>query len=584
MTSIHELQLPRVLICDTIHDDGLALLRENVAVEINPNLSSAELIDLLPQYDGLITRGTAITPELLEHAFRLKIIGNALPYLDGIDVAAARSKGIEVVYAPDANTLAVAEHTMGLLLAMARRLPWAEAGLRKGTWQQSQLRGTGLAGKTLGIVGFGRVGRQVAIRAQAFGMKVLVNEIEFTPELALEAKVKVVELEELLALSDFVSLHVTLTPDTEHMIDSAELAQMKDSVFLINTARAGLVNEDALVEALDNEQIAGAALDVLAGEISPTHPLVLHRNVIATPRIAALTEDAAREATVAVAEQILDYFEAIVVEPILPLRIVPSDHVFPHELIDEKRVDRLAKRLSSAGFLKNPPLVMETKQGYMVLDGATRSTALRRMGLPHMLVQVFTAETEGLQLNTWHHIIRQMDKATLLQMIVDLPEVDLIATDPDSVTEEQIEYGSLCTLHFVDGEVFLIQSKPGVNRLEALNKLTASYIEAGLISRSLNQNLFQLQHEYGDMIALVVFPKYEVAQVMQLAQAGRRLPAGITRFIVPGRILRVNIDLAILQSEGSLRDKNRWLQEDLMEKQKEGRIRFYAEPVYLVDE
>lgn len=184
---------------------------------------------------------------------------------------------------------------------------------------------------------------------------------------------------------------------------------MKDSAFLINTARARLVNEDDLVAALNDGQITGAALDVLAGEISPTHPLVLHPNVIATPRIAAFTEDAAREASVAVAEQFLDFFETIIIDPILPLRIVPSERVFPHELIDEKRVDRLANRLTEAGLLKNPPLVMETKGGYMVLDGETRSTALRQMGLPHMLVQVFTAEAEGLQLNTWNHIIRQID-------------------------------------------------------------------------------------------------------------------------------------------------------------------------------
>jgi D-3-phosphoglycerate dehydrogenase len=312
---MHEKQLPRVLICDPIHDAGLAMLRDGVAYDFVPNLSRKELLILIPQYDGIIVRSTKITPELLDQALRLKIIGKALSSLDGIDVAGAKSKGIEVVYTPDANTLAVAEHTMGLLLAMARRLPWAEAGLREGTWQQSQLRGTGLAGKTLGIVGFGRIGRQVAIRAQAFGMKILVNEIEFTPELALEANVKVVELDQLLALSDFVSLHVTLTPETEHMIGQVELKQMKDAAFLINTARARLVDEDALVTALDDGHIAGAALDVLAGEISPTHPLVLHPNVIATPRIAAFTEDAAREAAVAVAEQFWIFLRLLLLSP-----------------------------------------------------------------------------------------------------------------------------------------------------------------------------------------------------------------------------------------------------------------------------
>ena len=385
-------------------------------------------------------------------------------------------------------------------------------------------------------------------------------------------------------MSDFVSLHVTLTPETEQMIDRVELAKMKATAFLINTARARLVDENDLVAALDDGQIAGAALDVLAGELSPTHPLVLHPNVIATPRIAAFTEDAAREAAITVAEQFLDFFETIIVEPLLPLRIVPSERVFPHELIDEKRVNRLAKRLTEAGLLKNPPLVMETKGGYMVLDGATRSAALRRMGLPHMLVQVFTAEAEGMQLNTWYHVIRQLDKTALIQLIQDLPEVDLIASDLDSVAEEQIELGSLCTLNFVDGEIFLVQPKPGANRIEALNKLTVAYIDAGLISRTLNQNVRQLQHEYEDMIALAVFPKYEVEQVLQLALAGRRLPAGITRFIVPGRILRVNIELSVLKSDQSLRDKNHWLQEYLIFKQKEGRIRFYTEPVYLLDE
>ena len=577
-------QLPRVLICDPIHEAGLAMLRDSVAFDIAPKLSRLELQMVLPQYDGVIVRGTRITSELLEHAFRLKIIGKALPNLKDIDVAGAKSRGIEVVYAPDANTLAVAEHTMGLLLAMARRLPWAEAELREGTWNQSQLPGTGLAGKTLGIVGFGRIGRQVAIRAQAFGMKVLVNEIVFTPELALEANVKVVDLDQLLALSDFVSLHVTLTPETEYMVGRAELSKMKNSAFLLNTARARLVDENALVDALNSEQISGAALDVLAGEISSTHPLVLHPKVIATPRIAAFTEDAAREATVAVAEQFLDFFESIVVEPILPLRIVPSDRVFPHELIDEKRVNRLAKRLSEAGVLKNPPLVMETEEGYMVLDGATRSTALRQMGLPHMLVQVFTSDTEGLQLNTWSHIIRQLEKEDLLQLLKDLPEIKLIPSDVESVTEAQFEYGSLCTLHFTDGEIFLVQARAGINRLEAQNILTTTYIDAGLIERALTQNIRQLQHEYEDMIALVVFPKYEVEQVIRLAQAGRRLPAGITRFIVPGRVLRINLKLSILKSDLSLRDKNRWLQEYLIDRQREGRIRFYAEPVYLLDE
>ena len=460
----------------------------------------------------------------------------------------------------------------------------AEAGLREGTWMETRPLGTGLLGKILGIVGFGRIGRQVALRAQAFGMKVLVNEMHPTPELALEANIKLVELDELLARSDFVTLHVNLTPDTVDLIGDDELKKMKPSAYLINTAKARLINEAALVNALDNDGIAGAAVDALAGEISPSHPLVRHPHVIATPRIAAFTEDAARGAAITVAEQFLDYFETMEVQPILPLRIVASESVFPHELIDGRRVARLAKRLSRAGTLKNPPLVMETENGYMVLDGATRSTAMRQMGLPHMLVQVFTSEAEGLQLNTWFHVIRHLAKGDLLDLIAGLPAVDLMESDPDSVTEDQIEYGSLCTLHFVDGDIFLVRAQPGVNRLEALNNLTTTYIDNSITSRTMNRDIRKLLHEFEDMTALVTFPKYEVNQVIQLAQAGRRLPAGITRFIVPGRILRVNLPLEILRADQSLRDKNRWLQEHLIEQQKEGHIRYYAEPVYLLDE
>ncbi len=582
---MNEKQLPRVLVCEPLHEAGLELLATAVDVDVQTGLTPAELSALLPRYDGLIVRReTQVTAELLEFGFRLKIIGRALPGLDNIDVAAAKARGIEVVNAPAANTLAIAEHTLGLLLAMARRLPWAETSLRLGIGRREQLTGMGLYGKTLGIVGFGPVGRQIAVRAQAFGMKILVNQPQLTPELALEANVKSVDLDDLLAQSDFVTLHVPLTLETYHLIAADELARMKPSAYLLNAAYGQLVDETALLEALDNGQIAGAALDVLAGDESPEHPLVQHPGVIVTPHIAGYTVDAAREAAITVAEQFLDFFAANEVAPVLPLRIVPADKVFPHELFDQKRVIRLADRLLASGQLKNPPLVMETEKGYMVLDGATRSTALRQLGLPHMLVQVFRADAEGLQLRTWYHVIRQMAPADLLALLRSLPDVELVTSTAVAVTEEQLAYGSLCSLHFADGTVYRVQARAGVNRLEALNQLTAAYIDASYTSRTLIQDMAQLQHEFPDMTALVVFPVYTVEQVIQLAQAGRRLPAGITRFIVPGRILRVNLDLEVLRTDQSLREKNRWLHEQLLEKQRNGRIRFYAEPVYLLDE
>ena len=584
---MHEKHSPRVLVCEPLHEDGLALLATAIDVDVRTSLRPAELSAILPSYDGLIVRReTQVTAELLEFAFRLKIIGRAMPGLENIDVAAARARDIEVVNAPASNTLANAEHVMGLLLSMARRLPWAETSLRQGRGRCEQHTGIGLYGKALGIVGFGPVGRQIALRAQAFGMKILVNQPLFTPELALEVKVKSVDLNDLLAQSDFVTLHLPPTPETVNLIGASQLARMKPTAYLINSAHSQFVDEAALLDALNEGAIAGAALDVFAGGDSPSpeHPLVKHPLVIATPRIAGYTDDAARDGAITIAEKFLDFFSVNETEPVLPLRIVPTDDVFPHELYDQKRVDSLAKRLLATGSLKNPPLVMETDEGYMVLDGATRSTAIRQLGLPHMLVQVYQPNTEGLQLETWYHVIRKMDKTELMSLIESLPDIELIPTSIQMATESQLAYGSLCTIHFVDGEVYLVHAGAGINRLDALNHLTTAYIDAAQTSRTLNKDIAQLQHEFPDMVAVVIFPVFTVDQVIQLAHAGRRLPAGITRFIVPGRILRINLDLEILRSEQSIREKNRWLHEQLLEKQKNGQIRFYAEPVYLLDE
>jgi len=181
-------------------------------------------------------------------------------------------------------------------------------------------------------------------------------------------------------------------------------------------------------------------------------------------------------------------------------------------------------------------------------------------------------------------VIRKIGKADLMRLIESLPDIELLPTPTEKATEAQIAFGSLCYIHFLEGQVYLVQARTGVDRLDALNQLTTAYIDASQTSRTLSKDIVQLQHEFPDMAAVVVFPVFSVEQVIQLANAGRRLPAGITRFIVPGRILRVNLDLEILRSEQSIREKNRWLHEQLLEKQKNGQIRFYAEPVYLLDE
>ncbi len=578
---------PRILICEKIHSQGIAMLRDYADIDLLPNLSVTELQDVIVGYDGLIVgHKVQVNADLIRHGLNLKIIGRAGPRLLNIDLDAAHQADIVVVNSPDANTLAVAEHTMALMLGLARQLPQVAAEMKTGQWDGTPTIGLGLAGKTLGIVGFGRVGRQVAIRAQAFGMKILVNQIPMTPELKMGDGVTAVDLNILLCEADFISLHVPLRVETENMIGAEQLAKMKQSAYLINTARGGVIDESALLAALQNGRIAGAALDVFAQEPTTNQALIQHPKVIATPHIAASTDDAQQAAALTIADLFSDFFQQVDVETVLPLRVVPMKRVFPHENIDLKRVNRLAKRLDEEGVLGNPPIVTEVGDGtYMVLDGATRSSAMKQLNFPHAIVQVINSE-DGLGLKTWYHVIQQIQIGVLMSMLEAIVDITLEEIDPELADKAMFEYGGLCYLQTVDDRAFLVQPVPGVNRLDALNQLTETYIEASHVDRTLNDNLISLKNEYEEMAAVVIFPEYTVQQVIQTTlESGRLFPAGITRFLIPGRILRLKADLAILRStEMTLREKNRWLHEELLQKQAKGGIRFYGESVFLLDE
>lgn len=579
-----ESRRPRVLICDSIAGIGIDMLRDYADVEIKTGLKPDELLSEIGEYEAVVTRSaTKITAEVIEHGLRLKVIGRAGAGLDNIDVVAAQNREIKVVNCPDANTLAVAEHTMALLLALARGLPRADMSLKKGQWEKSKFMGTGLSGKTLGIVGFGRIGREVAARAQAFGMKVIVNQRRPTPELNLEAGVESVDLLELLKASDFVTLHVPSRAETKNLIGAEQLALMKPDAYLINTARGSVVDETALLQALDEERIAGAALDVFVEEPAINNALAQHERVIATPHIAASTEDAQRAAAITVAEKIIELIREVRSENLLGLQIVPLDKVFPHEQVDQRRVEKLVRRLEIEGRLSNPPVVAQAGDRYVVLDGATRTAALKELGYPHVIVQVVQAKDQ-LGLHTWLHAIRQVRPVQLIKRLKDLPEIALVETSRNKVLDDMAEYGGLCYLQTADGKVFLIQRTSGVNRLDALNRLTETYIRAYRVSRTLNGDMLSLHHEIPDLAALVVFPEYTVDQVLQIAQAGRVLPAGITRFIIPGRVLRLNAQLRHLKSDQPLSEKNEWLHQLLVDKLDKNKIRYYQEPVYLLDE
>lgn len=579
-----ESRRPRVLICDSIAQVGLDMLRQHADVDVKTGLNLPELLGVIGDYEAVVTRSaTRITAEVIEHGLRLKVIGRAGAGLDNIDVVAAQNREIKVVNCPDANTIAVAEHTMALLLALARGLPRADLSLKQGQWEKSKFMGTGLSGKTLGIVGFGRIGREVAKRAQAFGMKVMINQRRPTPELNLEAGVESVDLLELLQASDFVTLHVPSKAETKNLIGAEQLAVMKPTAYLINTARGTVVDEAALLVALNEGRLAGAALDVFAEEPAINNVLAQHERVIATPHIAASTEDAQRAAAITVAEKVIELIREVRSESLLGLQFVPLDKVFPHEKVDQRRVEKLMRRFEVEGRLANPPIVAQAGDRYVVLDGATRTAALKELGYPHVIVQVAHAKEE-LELHTWIHAVRQAKPAQLIQLLRELPEISLIETSKDQVLDELAEQGGLCYLKTVEGKIFIIRRNHGINRLDALNKLTEAYINAYLVTRTLNGDVVSLHREFPDLAALVVFPEYTVDQVLQIAQAGRVLPAGITRFIIPGRVLRLNAELRHLKSDQPLSEKNEWLHQLLMDKLGKNKIRYYQEPVYLLDE
>ncbi|MEM7345707.1 MAG: NAD(P)-dependent oxidoreductase, partial [Chloroflexota bacterium] len=422
-------QRPRVLICDKIADAGIEMLGEHADVDVNIGLSPDDLLEIIGNYEAVVVRSaTQIRADAIERANRLKVIGRAGAGLDNIDVVAAQARDIEVVNSPDANTLAVAEHTMALLLALVRHVPQANLSLKEGRWEKSKLMGTGLVGRTLGIIGFGRIGREVATRAQAFGMKVLVNQRRPTPELNLELGVEAVDLVDLLKESDFVTLHVPSRPETNNLIKAEQLALMKPSACIINTARGTVIDEDALLQALESNQIAGAALDVFAEEPATNSELARHPKVIATPHIAASTSDAQQSAALTIAAKINEIIGEMTIETPLSLRVVPLDKVCPHERTDPRRVERLANRLAKDGVLSNPPIVVETEDHYVVLDGATRTTALKTLDYPHAIVQVIT-NREELGLHTWFHAIRQTEVKKVMELFKGIPEISLIESE-----------------------------------------------------------------------------------------------------------------------------------------------------------
>lgn len=300
----------KVLVSDTLSEEGLEILRSaGLNVIYKPGLPSEELKKEIEDADALIIRsGTKVTKEIIEHAKRLKVIGRAGTGLDNVDVAKATEKGIVVMNVPGGNTLSAAEHTFALLLSLARRIPQADVAVKSGVWDRKKFIGVELNGKVLGIIGLGRIGSIVAERALCFKMKVLAYDPYVSPEFAKERGVELVSLDELLSRSDFVTIHTPLTRETYHLLNKERISKMKKGAYLINCARGGIVDENALYEALVSGHLAGAALDVFEKEpVPPDHPLLKLNNVVVTPHLGASTVEAQKVVAVEIAKQVVDY-------------------------------------------------------------------------------------------------------------------------------------------------------------------------------------------------------------------------------------------------------------------------------------
>ena len=303
--------MPRVLIADDLSPRATEILTQaGFDVTVRVGLKKGELLAVIGQFDGLAVRSaTQVTAEVLEAAAKLQIVGRAGIGVDNIDVQAASRRGVIVMNTPGGNAITTAEHALALMMSLARKIPAATASVKAGKWEKKRFQGTELAGKALGVVGLGNIGRIVADRALGLRMRVLAFDPFLTEEAATKLGVELVTLGDLLARADVITVHTPLVPETKGLIGADAFHRMKKGVLLVNAGRGGIVDERALLEALASGKVAGAALDVFEQEpVDPAHPLLALDSVICTPHLGASTDEAQEKVAIEVAEQLVDYF------------------------------------------------------------------------------------------------------------------------------------------------------------------------------------------------------------------------------------------------------------------------------------
>ncbi len=296
----------RILVTDGLHETGLSILERESEVVVKNDISAEDLIKEISDFDAIIIRSrTKVNRQIINTASRLKVVGRAGVGVDNIDINAAREKGITVVNAASSTTTAVAELTLGLIFALARQIPLADTSMKNGKWLKKEFMGVELYGKNLGIIGFGRIGSAVGQMAAAVGMRIVACCDFNIPETIRIIGGELMMMDDIIEKADFIAVHTPLTEKTRGMINKETIARMRDHVYLICTARGGIIDESALLEALNSGKVAGAALDVFENEPPTNQELINHPHLIATPHIAGQTSEAQKRASVDIAREVL---------------------------------------------------------------------------------------------------------------------------------------------------------------------------------------------------------------------------------------------------------------------------------------
>jgi D-3-phosphoglycerate dehydrogenase len=372
----------KVLVSDNISPKGVEILKKaGLEVDVKVGLKPEELKTIIADYDALVVRSaTKVTADILNAATNLKVIGRAGSGLDNIDKSSASKKGVVVMNTPGGNTITTAEHTIAMLFSMARRIPQANASMAAGKWEKKKFMGIELFNKTLGIIGLGKIGTEVAKRAQGLGMNVIAYDPFLNEDKAQEMGVVKMELPDIMKTADFITIHTPLTAETKGVISAKSIRSMKDGVFIMNCARGGIVNERDLYDALESGKVAGAALDVFEKEPPENNPLVGHEKVVTTPHLGASTKEAQENVAIAVAEQIVDYLVYGTIRNAVNFPSIPADQAsvlhpyitlaekvgtFTSQIFDGGIKEVIIEYRGEVSLLNTPPLTVAALKGLL---------------------------------------------------------------------------------------------------------------------------------------------------------------------------------------------------------------------------